>query len=447
VTRVSPARQVAARVLRRVDEDGAFADLALEGEIEHGRLGSRDAALATEIVFGVLRWRRLLDALLIPHSRRRLEHVDPDVLNLLRMAAYQIVFLERVPAAAAVNDAVSLTRRRARPGAPEFVNAVLRAFVRRGGRDRRPALPRDPLERLAVRCSFPTWLAARWVARYGADDAERLMLAMNDRPPLTIRANTLRTTRNDLAKRLSADEGLRARPTRLAPEGLLVEHGLPPDRWRAFSEGEAVPQDEASMLVAHLLGPEAGETIADVCAAPGTKSTHLATLMHDIGRVIACDRDAGRLALVRASANRLALRIVETHEATVEAVAPRFALTCDRVLVDAPCSNLGVLRRNPDVKWRRVPHDITRARAVQQSILQAAAIMVRPGGRLVYATCSLEPEENEDVTRHFLAGHGSFAVDPPTDFPVPLDASGTLRCLPHRHQTDGFTALRLIRRA
>jgi 16S rRNA (cytosine967-C5)-methyltransferase len=444
---VSPARRVAARVLQRVDTEGAFADLALDGEIERGQLESRDAALATEIVFGVLRWRRLLDAFLIPHSRRRLDHLDPAVLTILRMTAYQIVFLERIPAAAAVNDAVTLARPRAKPGTPEFVNAVLRSFARRGAGERRPVLPRDPLEQLAVRSSFPTWLAARWVARYGEDEAERLMRALNDRPPLTVRANTLRTGREDLAKRLRTDEGLRAEPTRYAPEGLAVEHGVPPDRWRAFADGDVVPQDEASMLVAHLLAPEPGETIGDVCAAPGTKTTHLATLMHNTGRVIACDREPGRLALVRGSAVRLGLSVVETQEGSVEAVAPRFVGLCDRVLVDAPCSNLGVLRRNPDVKWRRAPDDLGRARVLQQSILAAAATMVGPGGRLVYATCSLEPEENDEVTRAFLAAHPSFAIDAPADFPIALDGTGALRCLPHRHGMDGFTAVRLRRSA
>jgi 16S rRNA (cytosine967-C5)-methyltransferase len=446
MSRISPARRIAAHVLQRIERAGAFADLALGGEIERGHLGSRDAALATEIVFGVLRWRRLLDALLIPHSRRPLDHVDPDVLTVLRMAVYQIVFLGRVPEAAAVNDAVSLARQRAKPGAPDFVNAVLRSFVRRRPRERRPALPPDPLERLAIRCSFPTWLAGRWIARYGADEAERLMLAMNERPPLTVRANTLRTDRHDLARRLRAEEGLRAEPTRYAPEGLVVEHGVAPDQWRAFGEGAVTPQDEASMLVSHLLGPEPEETVGDVCAAPGTKTTHLAILMRDTGRVIACDPERRRLALLRGSLARLGLTIAEPHESTVEALAPRFAATCHRVLVDAPCSNLGVLRRNPDVKWRRTAEDIARAPALQQSILAAAAIMVRPGGYLVYATCSLEPEENDEVTRAFLAAQPSFAVEAPAEFPIALDAGGTLRCLPHRHGTDGFTAIRLRRR-
>ncbi len=440
----APARAAAARVLERVAADDAFADLALEAELTRRPLSPRDAALATELVYGTLRWQRYLDWILAPHSRRPLDSLDARPLTLLRMAAYQLVFLERVPPFAVVSDAVSLARLRARPGVAEFVNAVLRAFARRGPREREPAAPRDPVDALAVRCSFPTWLAARWVARYGAADAEALMRAMNERPPLTLRANTLRTTRDALAARLGAEERLAATPTRFAPEGLHAEHGGRPGAWRAFVEGACVVQDEASMLVARLLAPAPGDTVADVCAAPGTKTTHLAQLMENRGRILAFDPQPARLGLVGEAAARLGVTIAETEGGTVEALAPRYADACDAVLVDAPCSNLGVLRRNPEVKWRRAPEDVAAAAARQREILAAAATMVRPGGRLVYATCSLEPEENDDVTAALLAARPDFLRDPPATFPLPLE-DGTLRCRPDRHGTDGFTAVRLRR--
>jgi 16S rRNA (cytosine967-C5)-methyltransferase len=362
---------------------------------------------------------------------------------LLRMTAYQIAFLERIPAFAAVNDAVTLAR--GAPGVAPYVNAVLRAFARRGAAEREPALPRDPVDALATRCSFPTWLAARWVARYGIKDAEALMRALNARPPLTVRANTLRTSREDLAARLREDEHVQAHPTRLAPEGLVVTGGGDPGRWRAFADGACTVQDEASMLVTRLLEPRAGATIADVCAAPGTKTTHLAQLMGDGGRVLAFDPQPGRLARVGEAVARLGVTIVETVEGPIEALAPRWAGVCDGVLVDAPCTNLGVLRRNPEVKWRRQPADIAAAGERQRGILTAAATLARPGGRLVYATCSLEPEENDEVARDFLATHPAFAVEAPAAAPIAPDASGFVRCLPHRHGTDGFTAIRFRR--
>jgi 16S rRNA (cytosine967-C5)-methyltransferase len=438
----SPARAVAARVLERVLVDQAYADLALDAELGRADLSPRDRGLATELVYGTLRWQRYLDWILAPHSKRPLDELDPRPLVLLRMTAYQIACLERVPTFAAVNDAVSLIGR-ARPGVSAFVNAVLRAFARRGVREREPRPPSDPIDALATRCSFPTWLATRWISRYGMADAEALMRALNERPPLTLRTNTLRQTREALAQRLR-EEGLTVRPTSWAPEGLVVEPGGSPGNWPAFLEGDFAVQDEASMLVARLLEPRPGEVVADVCAAPGTKTTHLAQLMENQGRLLALDPQPARLGLVREAASRQGVSIVEALEGTVEALAPRFREACDAVLVDAPCTNLGVLRRNPEVKWRRRPDDVRAASARQQAILAAAATMVRPGGRLVYATCSLEPEENDEVIHHLLASEAGFRPDWAAAFPFPQEAAG-LRCLPHRHGTDGFTAFRLRR--
>ncbi len=437
------AREVAARVLERVETDASFADSALDAELTSRRLEPRDAALATELVYGALRWQGYLDWILAPHSRRRLPSLDPRVRVLLRMTAYQIAFLERVPAFAAVNDAVTLAPRS--PGVSAFVNAVLRSFARRGAREREPAPPRNPIDALAARCSFPAWIVERWVVRYGRDEAESLMRALNERPPLTLRANRLRLTRDELGRRLADEDGLDSRPTRLAPEGLVVGPGGAPGEWRAFVDGSFAVQDEASMLIARMLAPEPGATVADVCAAPGTKTTHLAELMDNRGRILAFDREPTRLARVGEAAARLGISIIDAREGPVERLAAAFPAACDGVLVDAPCSNLGVLRRNPEVKWRRQPSDIALASQRQREILGSAALMVRPGGRLVYATCSLEPEENDDVARAFLAAKPEFRLDPPDDFPLPLDAGGWLRCLPHRHGTDGFSAVRFRR--
>jgi 16S rRNA (cytosine967-C5)-methyltransferase len=441
----APARVTAARALQRVADDDAFADLALEAEITARGLTPRDAALATELVYGTLRWQRYLDWILAPHSRRALPSLDTRVLVLLRMTVYQLVFLERIPPFAAVSDAVALAKGRGKPGVPEFVNAVLRAFTRRGVREREPRPPDDAVEALAVRLSFPTWLATRWVARDGIEEATALMRAMNERPPMTVRANTLRVTRETLAERLTREDALTVTPTRYAPEGLVVEHGGAPAAWRAFADGAFAVQDEASMLVARLLEPRPGDVVADACAAPGTKTTHLAQLMDDRGRILAFDPQPARLARVPEAAARLGVTIVETRPGPVETLAGALAGACDGVLVDAPCSNLGVLRRNPEVKWRRDARDVAAAATRQRDILGAAAGMVRPGGRLVYATCSTEPEENEAVVAVFREARPDFVVDPPASFPLPLDDDCVLRCRPHRHGTDGFTAVRLRR--
>ena len=439
---VSQARYEALRILVRVEEDRAFADIVLEHALEHARLDPRDAGLCTELVYGTLRWRRHLDWRLGPHLNRPLDRLDPWVRQLLRLTAYQLFFLDRVPRWAAVDEAVSLAKLKSKkPGPPEFVNAVLRSLTRAAGP---PPLPALPVEAAAVRCSFPDWIAARWIARYGPAEAAALMLASNERPPTTIRVNALRITREALAARLRDEELAETRPTRLAPEGLLVERGAV-GRWAAFAEGWCTVQDEASMLVARLLDPQPDEVVADACAAPGTKTTHLAELMRGRGRIVAMDPQAARLKLVARASARLGIGIIEAHVGTAAALAGRWRAKCDRVLVDAPCSNLGVLRRNPEVKWRRTEEDLGRLQAKQRTILSAAASMVKPGGRLVYATCSLEPEENEAVVGSLLERETNWQIDPPEGFPVAPDVSGHIRLFPHVHGTDGFTAIRLRR--
>ncbi len=442
---VSSARVEALRILCRVEEDRAFADLALEAALERAKLPARDRALTTEIVYGTLRWQRRLDWILAPHSRRRLDRLDPWVRNLLRLTAYQLQFLYKVPAYAAVNDAVALAKRRAHGEVAPFLNAVLRSLTRSGGS--LPPPPEDRAEDIATRLSFPSWLAHRWAQRFGLDEAERLMTALDERPEVTIRANLLKCTRSQLAQRLSEEEEVACSATIFAPEGLALEEPGPAFRFKAFKEGWFTLQDEASILVGHLLGPKPGETVADVCAAPGTKATHLAALMRNTGKVVAMDPHAARLKLVSQAAARLGVTIVECHGGSAEALAPRFKDRFDRVLVDAPCSNLGVVRRHPDVKWRRTEADLPRLAERQRAILDAAASMCRPAGTLVFATCSLEPEENEEIVLPFLEAHSQWRLDPPAkaEFPIPFEPPGVLRCLPHKHSTDGFTAFRLKR--
>jgi 16S rRNA (cytosine967-C5)-methyltransferase len=376
------------------------------------------------------------------------------VRAVLRLTAYQLLFLDRVPRWAAVDEAVSIARLKSRnPGPAEFVNAVLRAFTRAPSP---PRLPADPVEAAGIRWSFPDWMAARWIARYGPEEAERLMAALNERPPMTIRANTLRISRDDLAARLREEELAETEPTRLAPEGLTVRRGAV-GRWAAFASGWCAIQDEASMLIGRLLDPQPGELVADTCAAPGTKTTHLAQLMGNRGRIIAMDPHAGRLGLLTQAVGRLGVSIVEAHAGGVASVSGRWKGRCDRVLVDAPCSNLGVLRRNPDVKWKREEAELGRLAEKQRGILAASAALVRPGGRLVYATCSLLPEENERQVESFLAASPDFRLVPIDRVWAEAAAQVSLGALPSpppylkltpaRHGTDGFFAAVMERQA
>jgi 16S rRNA (cytosine967-C5)-methyltransferase len=439
---------VALEILRRIEEDAAYPDPLLETLPMRAGLDARDRALATELVYGTLRWQGWLDWQLDRVSHRRVAELPAWLRALLRSGAYQLAFLDRVPARAVVHEAVELAKRRRPHGVPQFVNAVLRALA---------GLPRpwpapvsaagDPVETLALAVSAPAWLIMRWIARWGPAEAEALGRALNEPPPLVLRANTLQTTPAALMAALRA-AGAGVEPGRWAPEALRVPGAGDPRGLAPLRAGWGAVQDEAAILVGHALDPAPGETVADVGAAPGTKTTHLGQLMANRGRLLAIDRHAGRMRRLEAACRAMGVTIVETHAAGVEALAGETGAICDRVLVDAPCSNLGVLRRNPDGKWRRQEADLPALAAAQGTMLAAAAALVRPGGVLVYATCSLEPEENEAVVAAFRAHRPDFVPDPlPAAVPAECrTAPDVLRTWPHRHATDGFTAHRLRRR-
>ena len=439
---MTTAREIALEVLTRVEEDRAFADLLLSHHLDASRLDPRDRRLATELTYGVLRWRGRLDAHIQRVTHRPLPDLPPWLRNLLRLGAYQCLFLDRVPPRAAVDESVKLARRRGHEGFAGFVNGVLRALLREGQTIPEPA---DPVEALALRHSFPHWLVRRWVTRFGAEEAQALMSALNRRPPFTIRVNTLRVTREELILRLKS-EGTDGSPTSYAPDGIIIDPPLLPDSSSSYRDGLWTVQDEASILVGHLVAPRPGEQVVDLCAAPGGKTTHLAQLMADRGKVVALDPHSARLDLVQRACERLGLRIVEPIRGDAQSFGP--AASYDRVLVDAPCSNLGILRRAPELKWHRREEELSGLAANQLAILSAAGSTVRPGGVLVYSTCSLEPEENEAVVDAWLRGSPSFRPDPPwcDEILAPLvDETGIFRALPHRHGTDGFTAFRFVK--
>jgi 16S rRNA (cytosine967-C5)-methyltransferase len=443
------AREVALEILRRVEHDLAYPDPLLDRLPARAGLDARDRGLVTELVYGTLRWQRWLDWHLGRVSRRPVADLPGWLRALLRLSAYQLAFLDRIPARAVVHEAVDLAKRRRRLGIPLYVNAVLRALADgpRPWPEPSPADAEDRVERLALLTSQPTWVVGRWVERYGEAEAEALARALDERPPFTLRVNTLRSTREALVEALRR-LGARVASGRWAPDALAVEEAGDPRELAPLRAGWCAVQDEGAILVGHALDPQPGETVAEVGAAPGTKTTHLAQLMGNRGRILAVDRQPGRLARLQAACRQAGVRIVEAHDDGVEALVPSVGAVADRVLVDAPCSNLGVLRRNPDGKWRRQAADILALGRAQGAMLEAAAGLVRPGGVLVYATCSLEPEENEEVVSRLRARRPEFAPDPlPPVIPPPCrEAPDRLRTFPHRHGTDGFTAHRLRRR-
>jgi 16S rRNA (cytosine967-C5)-methyltransferase len=444
------ARLLALRVLLRVEQTRAYADLALHAALTQSPLVGPDRALATELVYGTLRWRGRLDWMLSRVLDRELEKLEPVVVVGLRLGAYQIAFTERIPASAAVDEAVRCVHALGAERASGLVNAVLRRFSSELSRMEPPALEADPLGHLTHALSMPPWLAETWLRLFGADEAAALCRALNEVPPRTVRANRLRTTREALLAEL-----LTRHPTasacRIAPDGVVLGRRGDPGRDPAFLEGRCTVQDEASQLVVELLDPRPGEAVLDTCAAPGAKSTAIAERVGPDGRVLALDRHPRRLGLLRRDARRLGLENVRTQAR--DASAPLGDLVesglFDRALVDAPCSGLGALRRNPDLRWRVQPQDVAKLADAQRAILEQAVSCLRVGGTLVYSTCTLLPEENEAVVHGLLASRPDLRVAPrealPASLTPALGEDGFLRCLPHRHDTDGFFAARLER--
>lgn len=440
---------MALRVLERVERARAYADLALHAALQRAELTSLDRALATELVYGTLRWRGRIDYLLSRVLDREIDRLEPLVAATLRLGAYQIVFSDRIPASAAVDQSVRCVRAAGAERATGLVNAVLRRLREQHASIRLPGLEEDPLGHLVHALSLPEWIARRWLADHGAEEAAALVAALNRVPPRALRANPLRCTRDELLAELR-QRFPAAAPSPLAPRGILLGPRGDAGRDPAFLSGLCTIQDEASQAVVALLAPEPGERVLDTCAAPGAKATAAAEDVGPGGRVVALDRHARRLDLLRRDARRLGLANIEVRQADATRPLPdSFEAAFDRVLVDAPCSGLGTLRRNPDARWRLRPEDPARLARVQAALLRSAARAVRPGGTLVYSTCTVLREENEEVVRDFLECHPEFRLPERERLPDavrPLVGDdGAMRCLPHRHGTDGFYAVRMER--
>lgn len=449
---ISPARWAAFDALRRADPAGGSGkDLASALATTRGLAPDpRDRALATEIALGVERWRAALDATIAAAAGRDIGSIDPPALIALRMAVFQLTRLTRTPAHAVVDDAVAITKRAGAARAAGFVNAVLRTLLRGPMDGALPPRPEDAAgddarawtRYLSITLSHPAWLASRWIARHGTAAAEQWARVNNEPAPLTLRVNTARVTMDDARARLAA-EGVETEPCLHAPHALTVTAGNPMGT-SLHAEGLVALMDEASQLVGALAAAALSGTVLDACAAPGGKTLVLACDMRAGSRVVAADRRPRRVSLLTRSLARFGLDVpVIQHD--LAAGAPFRDL--DGVLVDAPCSGLGTIRRDPDIRWRRAEADLGPLAAAQLRLLHAAADAVRRGGRVVYATCSSEPEENEQVAEAFLAARSGFVRAPVDDtrFAPFLDAQGDFRTLPHRDRLESFYAAVLAR--
>lgn len=406
-------------MLGRVFDNGSYADAAFRAEAERARLDPRERAFAQQLAYGAVQRRATLDHLIAKLSSRPPEKLDPRVRDALRLGLLQLLFLDGVADHAAVSESVDLAKGR---GGDRLANAVLRRAQREA-----PALlaglSDETPEGAAALHSHPEWMVRMWWEQLGPEETRALLARDNEPAESAVRVNTLKVSELDLPVRVHAAPDV--------PEGLVLEEPLDVHATPQFERGELMPQSRASMRVARVLDPRPGERVLDLCAAPGAKSTHIAALMEGEGEVVSVEQHAGRAEALRRNAERLGasnVRVVNEDARTKIGVF-------DRVLLDPPCSDLGTLQARPDVRWRKSPELVERVAAQQAELLDAAAGQVRPGGVLVYSTCTISARENEEQVDAFIDSHPQFA------------ATGLIRLLPHRDMTDGFFIARLERRS
>ena len=440
--KIDHVRELAMRVLQRVHVENAYANVALAETLRELQLPERDRRFLTELVYGVTKAGASLDYMIGCYVAD-IRKAQPAIRELLRLGFYQIFCMDRVPPSAACNTAVELAKKHGRRGADSFVNGVLRAALRD---PERAAFPEGRDARsLALRTWHPQWMVERWIRVYGYERTEELCRCNNTSAPLSMRVNTLRTNRDALMVQLAA-AGAQVRASAWVPDGIVLDvHGAL-DELAALREGLAQVQDESSMLVAHILGAEPGMTVIDACAAPGGKTTHIAQRMANRGRVLAFDIYEEKIRRIERNAKRLGISVIDAATRDARELGAAYAGQADRVLVDAPCSGLGVLRRKPDARWKKSARDAKTLPSLQHAILESAAQTVKKGGVLVYSTCTMEECENAAVVRAFLETHADFALEETGAFlPMQKTADRMVQIMPETDGPDGFFIARMRR--
>jgi 16S rRNA (cytosine967-C5)-methyltransferase len=451
-------RMQAWSLLQRIEHSRAYADLLLGHAFSnHPQWRPLDRSFIQELLLGTLRWQARLDFAIHQAAKSPEKKIEPRLLNLLRTGAYQILFMDRVPHSAVVNESVRLAKAIFKNDKISgFTNAVLRSIARNKNQESFPPFETQPIEYITEALSHPRWMVERWVREFGPEIARKICATNNLRPPFTVRVNTLKTSREILQGRFAA-AGIDSLLTLFSPEGLVLRQSPSLSTDPLFREGFYFVQDEASQIISHLINPQPGERVLDTCAAPGGKSTHMAQLMEDRGEIISFDLQDSKVDLIRENSRRLGISIIQAFRVDASKPLPFSPkVTFDRILVDAPCTGLGTLHRHPEAKWRQKPQDVQRLQRLQVALLENVCSCLIPGGVLIYSTCTMTPEENDFVVDAFLSGHKDFHLQDlrlllPSPFHPLVDERGLLRTYPWMtipkddYRLDGFFAARMIR--
>ena len=424
-------RLTATKVLYNVAANGAYSNVELAQILRQAKFSDLDRKFCTELVYGTIKAGESLDWKISRYLNRPLAKVDAKILAVLRAGFYQIFFMDRVPNSAAVNESVELSKQFCGEWASKFVNGVLRSAVRNPHKSDFPT--DNDVNSLALRNFHPAWLVKLFIEEFGLDAAKKLLLFDNTDPPLCLRVNFLKTTRENVLDALKTF-GIKATPSTFAPEGIICKGHGSLDEFQMLRAGLCQVQDESSMTAARLLNPQPDEFVIDCCAAPGGKATHLAELMKNRGKIIAADIYEKKLNHIKQNAQRLGIKIIEPLLINAQKIGEKFPEQADKVLVDVPCSGLGVLRRKADLRWKKNLTEIDELPALQEKILSSASKTLKRGGTLVYSTCTITRQENQDVVEKFLAANENFELVEMQTF------------LPHITNTDGFFSAKLIRK-
>jgi len=438
------AREAALKVLIRCRTNNAWADAALNAQLSRSGLDRQDAALCSRIVYGVMQNRLLLDFYIGAYCSQRLDHLQAPLLDILEIGAYQILYLDKVPDHAAVSESVELAKQAKRGQASGLVNAVLRKISQ--NKYHLPPIPnRDDEQFLSLQYSHPKWLVKRLLPVLGREGTEVFLKANNEVAPMTVQVNPLKTDADTLLTEL-AEKEISAKPHNWVPDCLELSGVGDLTALPAFANGKFIVQDPAARLVSLAAGVSPGMKVLDVCAAPGGKSFSAAFAMGNQGRILSCDLHNNKLKRIREGADRLGISCMETMAADGRYFNPAWEAAFDAVLVDAPCSGLGIIRKKPDARYKKM-NELFALPVIQIAILENVARYVRPGGTLVYSTCTILKAENEDVTTSFLAEHPDFSMEP-FELPEPAGkTNGQITLWPQYHNTDGFYICRMTRHA
>ncbi|MEO3707039.1 16S rRNA (cytosine(967)-C(5))-methyltransferase [Trichormus azollae] len=435
-------RQLAFIALKEVHK-GAYADVALDRVLQKFQLPDNDRRLMTELVYGSLRRQRTLDTLIDKLATKKAHQQPPELRTILHLGFYQLRYQEKIPVSAAVNTTVELAKQNGFSGLTGFVNGLLRQYLRLIENSSEPfKLPENPVERLGISHSFPDWIIEAWLEQLGFEETERLCAWMNQTPTIDLRVNILRSSLEEVESAFKS-AGVLVRPIPYLPQGLrLISSTGPIQNLPGFREGWWTVQDSSAQLVSHLLDPQPGNVVIDVCAAPGGKTTHIAELMGDKGKIWACDKTASRLRKLKENAQRLHLECIEICTGDSRNLT-QFNNIADCVLLDAPCSGLGTMHRHADARWRQTPSSVQELSQLQKELISHTANFIKAGGVLVYATCTLHPMENEEVISEFLAVNPHWQIESPGSDLVDIASPGWLKVWPHQRDMDGFFMVRL----